>query len=65
MMRKPLHYRAESAVNLLKSKIAKAGGESMDGFQDILQPISHAPISKSAITNRSVLNEAFHYPKPV
>lgn len=41
------------------------GGESMNGLQDLLETIAHAPIRKSAITNRSVLNEAFHYAKPV
>ena len=37
----------------------------MNGFQDLLKNLSHGPIRKSAITNHSVLNEAFHYPKPV
>ena len=37
----------------------------MNGLHDLLETISHGPIRKSAITNRSVLNEAFHYPKPV
>ena len=37
----------------------------MNGLEDILETISHAPIRKTAITNHSILNEAFHYPKPV
>lgn len=32
--------------------------------QDILEAIAHAPIEKRAITNHSVLNEAYDYSKP-
>jgi 2-iminobutanoate/2-iminopropanoate deaminase len=32
--------------------------------QNILEMIAHAPISKRAITNRQVLNEAYSYDKP-
>lgn len=37
----------------------------MNELQDLLETSSHGPIRKSAITNPSILNEAFHYPKPV
>ncbi len=36
----------------------------MSAFADILETIAHAPIKKRAITNHSVLNEAFAYAKP-
>jgi enamine deaminase RidA (YjgF/YER057c/UK114 family) len=36
----------------------------MSAFADILETIVHAPIKKRAITNHSVLNEAYAYAKP-
>jgi enamine deaminase RidA (YjgF/YER057c/UK114 family) len=36
----------------------------MNGFAEILETIAHAPIQKRAVTNHSVLNEAFAYAKP-
>jgi 2-iminobutanoate/2-iminopropanoate deaminase len=36
----------------------------MDAFADILEAIAHAPITKRAMTNHGVLNEAYAYPKP-
>ena len=36
----------------------------MSTFSEILETITHAPIMKHAITNHSVLNEAFAYTKP-
>jgi len=36
----------------------------MSAFAEILEAISHAPVKKRAITNHSVLNEAFAYAKP-
>jgi 2-iminobutanoate/2-iminopropanoate deaminase len=36
----------------------------MSAFAEILETIAHAPIKKRAITNHSVLNEAFAYAKP-
>lgn len=36
----------------------------MSTFSEILETIAHAPIKKRAITNHSVLNEAFAYAKP-
>jgi enamine deaminase RidA (YjgF/YER057c/UK114 family) len=36
----------------------------MNAFADILEAIAHAPIKKRAMTNHSVLNEAYAYPKP-
>ena len=36
----------------------------MSAFTEILETIAHAPIKKRAITNHSVLNEAFAYAKP-
>jgi len=36
----------------------------MSAFAEILETISHAPVKKRAITNHSVLNEAFAYAKP-
>ena len=36
----------------------------MSTFSEILETIAHAPIRKRAITNHSVLNEAFAYAKP-
>ena len=36
----------------------------MSAFAEIMEAISHAPIKKRAITNHSVLNEAFAYAKP-
>jgi enamine deaminase RidA (YjgF/YER057c/UK114 family) len=36
----------------------------MSAFADILETIAHAPIKKRAITNHSVLNEAYAYAKP-
>jgi enamine deaminase RidA (YjgF/YER057c/UK114 family) len=36
----------------------------MSAFAEILETIAHAPIKKHAITNHSVLNEAFAYAKP-
>lgn len=36
----------------------------MIAFSEILETIAHAPIKKRAVTNHSVLNEAFAYAKP-
>lgn len=36
----------------------------MNAMTEILDSIAHAPIQKRAITNQSVLNEAYHYAKP-
>lgn len=36
----------------------------MSGFNDIVESLGRVPITKSAITNHSVLNEAFDYDKP-
>jgi 2-iminobutanoate/2-iminopropanoate deaminase len=36
----------------------------MNAFADILEAIAHAPIKKRAMTNHSVLNEAYAYAKP-
>lgn len=36
----------------------------MNEFAERLETIPHAPVRKRAITNHSVLNEAFAYPKP-
>ncbi|MGA3033588.1 MAG: Rid family hydrolase [Terracidiphilus sp.] len=36
----------------------------MNAFAEILEAIAHAPVQKRAITNHSVLNEAFAYSKP-
>jgi enamine deaminase RidA (YjgF/YER057c/UK114 family) len=36
----------------------------MSAIAEILETIAHAPIEKRAITNHSVLNEAFAYAKP-
>lgn len=36
----------------------------MNAIAEILETIAHAPIAKQAITNHSVLNEAFAYAKP-
>jgi enamine deaminase RidA (YjgF/YER057c/UK114 family) len=36
----------------------------MSAFAEILENIAHAPIKKRAVTNHSVLNEAFAYAKP-
>jgi enamine deaminase RidA (YjgF/YER057c/UK114 family) len=36
----------------------------MNSFADLLETIAHAPITKRAMTNHGVLNEAFTYPKP-
>src|SRR5579863_188348 len=36
----------------------------MTAIAEILETIAHAPIAKHAITNHSVLNEAFAYAKP-
>jgi len=36
----------------------------MNAFAGILEAIAHAPIERRAITNKNVLNEAFHYEKP-
>jgi 2-iminobutanoate/2-iminopropanoate deaminase len=36
----------------------------MNAIAEILETIAHAPITKQAITNHSVLNEAFAYAKP-
>jgi len=36
----------------------------MNGITDILEAIAHAPIKKRAMTNQSVLNEAYTYTKP-
>jgi len=36
----------------------------MSVFAEILESIAHAPVKKRAITNPSVLNEAFAYAKP-
>lgn len=36
----------------------------MNQLSDLLDAIGSAPISKRAITNHSVLNEAYDYPKP-
>lgn len=36
----------------------------MNGLAEILETIAHAPIKKRAMTNHSVLNEAYAYAKP-
>jgi enamine deaminase RidA (YjgF/YER057c/UK114 family) len=36
----------------------------MSAFAELLETIGYAPIQKRAITNRGVLNEAYHYAKP-
>ena len=36
----------------------------MNAIAEILETIAHAPVKKQAITNHSVLNEAFAYAKP-
>ncbi len=36
----------------------------MSAFSEILETIAHAPIKKRAVTNHSVLNEAYCYGKP-
>src|SRR5208283_1277243 len=36
----------------------------MDKLTDVLEGIGQAPVKKRAITNHSVLNEAYHYAKP-
>jgi enamine deaminase RidA (YjgF/YER057c/UK114 family) len=36
----------------------------MNAFAEILEAIAYAPITKRAMTNHGVLNEAFHYAKP-
>ncbi|HEV2486912.1 MAG TPA: Rid family hydrolase [Terracidiphilus sp.] len=36
----------------------------MNAFAELLDTIAHAPITKRAMTNPGVLNEAFAYPKP-
>jgi enamine deaminase RidA (YjgF/YER057c/UK114 family) len=36
----------------------------MNSFADLLETIAHAPITKRAMTNHGLLNEAFAYPKP-
>ena len=36
----------------------------MSAFAEVLETIAHAPIKKQAITNHSILNEAFAYAKP-
>jgi 2-iminobutanoate/2-iminopropanoate deaminase len=36
----------------------------MIAFAEILDTIAHAPIKKRAVTNHSILNEAFAYAKP-
>ena len=36
----------------------------MNAFAEILDTIAHAPIKKRAVTNHSILNEAFAYAKP-
>ena len=36
----------------------------MSAFAEILEAIAHAPVTKRAITNHNVLNEAFAYAKP-
>lgn len=36
----------------------------MSGISELLAEIAHAPVEKRAITNHSVLNEAFAYAKP-
>jgi enamine deaminase RidA (YjgF/YER057c/UK114 family) len=36
----------------------------MSAFAEILAPVAHAPITKRAITNHNVLNEAYAYSKP-
>jgi 2-iminobutanoate/2-iminopropanoate deaminase len=36
----------------------------MSAFTEILETIGHAPIIKRAVTNHSILNEAFAYAKP-
>jgi len=36
----------------------------MSAFAEILDTIAHAPITKRAVTNHNVLNEAFAYAKP-
>lgn len=36
----------------------------MNGLVEILETIAHAPIKKRAMTNHSVLNEAYAYAKP-
>jgi enamine deaminase RidA (YjgF/YER057c/UK114 family) len=40
------------------------GITTMSAFAEILDTISHAPIRKRAVTNHSILNEAFAYAKP-
>lgn len=36
----------------------------MEGLADILQTLGHFPVQKRAITNHTVLNEAYDYAKP-
>jgi 2-iminobutanoate/2-iminopropanoate deaminase len=36
----------------------------MSAFTEILETIGHAPITKRAVTNHTILNEAFAYAKP-
>lgn len=36
----------------------------MSGIADVLETISQTPVERRAITNLSVLNEAYHYGKP-
>ena len=36
----------------------------MNAFAEILETIAQAPITKRAMTNHGVLNEAYHYAKP-
>lgn len=36
----------------------------MSAFAEVLDTIAHAPINKRAVTNHSILNEAFAYAKP-
>ena len=36
----------------------------MNAFAEILESIAHAPITKRAMTNHNVLNEAYAYSKP-
>jgi enamine deaminase RidA (YjgF/YER057c/UK114 family) len=36
----------------------------MSAFAEVLEAIAHAPITKRAMTNHGVLNEAYAYPKP-
>jgi 2-iminobutanoate/2-iminopropanoate deaminase len=36
----------------------------MNEIEELLKAVAHAPIQKRAITNRSLLNEAYAYPKP-